>query len=460
MRIAQVVHGLPPEYLGGTETYVAHLARALAQRGHEVSVFSRVADATRAEYAIDTVVRDGCSVTRLNNPFTRLPDFSFSYRNPAIARQFGVFLDARHPQVVHFHHLMYLSTSCVAEAVQRDIPVVMTLHDYWLICQRGRLLKPDLSVCEGQTDAGCAQCFAHLLNRGLASVYQRFKPTVRKRSRLRDMLRRLHGTYVTIRSPSAQAAQRIRQRMDHVRAMCQQISLFLAPSRFLREQFLAFGIPPEKIAFAECGLPEQSPLPAGHRLDPQRLIFGYIGVVDPVKGVHLLVEAFAPLRQAELRIYGGEADYAPYPDRRRFVTQLQQSPHIRVMGRYENPEVGRILHEVDVVVAPSIWYENAPLVIREAFLARKPVVTAAFGGMQEWVRDGVNGLLFQPRDVLDLRKVLQRLVNDPDLVRRLSNNFPAVQSIDADAQALEERYGVLLKNAHERRSFSGHSLSR
>lgn len=445
MRIAQVVHGLPPEYLGGTETYVAHLAHAFAQKGHEVSVFSRVADPDRAEYVVDTVERDGFAVTRLNNTFTRLRDFSQSYLNPAIAQRFGVFLDTHRPQVVHFHHLMYLSTSCITEAVRRGIPVVMTLHDYWLICQRGRFLKPDLSVCEGQTDAGCAQCFAHLLNRGLAPIYQRFKSALGKRSWLRDQLRRFHGSYVAGRSPSVHAEQRIRQRMDHVRAMCQHIALFLAPSRFLREQFLAFGIPPEKIEFAECGLPEQPDLATGRRMNSQRLVFGYIGVVDPVKGVHLLVEAFAPLRNAELRIYGGEADYAPYPDRKQFLTYLQQSPHIRMMGRYENQEVGRILREVDVVVAPSIWYENAPLVIREAFLARKPVVTAAFGGMQEWVRDGVNGLLFQPRDVLDLRKVLERFINDPDLVHRLSKNFPVVQSIGADAQALEERYRILLK---------------
>jgi len=232
--------------------------------------------------------------------------------------------------------------------------------------------------------------------------------------------------------------------MNQVQKICAQVSLFLAPSHFLREQFLAFGIPPEKIVFSECGLPALSDLPEGRQMDPQRLIFGYIGVVDPVKGVHVLVEAFAPLRNAELRIYGGETDYAPYPDRHKFLTQLRQSPHIRMMGRYDNQNVGRILREVDVVVAPSIWYENAPLVIREAFLARKPVVTAAFGGMQEWVQDGVNGLLCQPRDVLDLRKTLERFIYDPDLVRRLSRNFPVVQSIAADAQALEERYKVLL----------------
>lgn len=444
MRIAQVVHGLPPEYLGGTETYVAHLSQALARRGHVVTVFSRVADAARAEYDVDAVQRDGVSVTRVNNSFNQLPRFALSYENPEITRRFGAFLEAAAPEVVHFHHLMYLSTSCVTEAVRRRIPVVMTLHDYWLICQRGRFLKPDLSVCSGQSDEGCARCFAHVLERDLAPVYQRFKPALGKHSRARDFLRRAHGKYIALRPPSAQAVQQIRDRMAYIRAVCQEVALFLAPSHFLRDQFLAFGVPPEKIVFSECGLPEQptaSQLAAPPR---QQLIFGYIGVVDPVKGIHLLVEAFAPLRGAELRIYGGETDYAPYPDRARFLTYLHQSPHIRLMGRYENQDVGRILGEVDIVVAPSIWYENAPLVIREAFLARKPVVTAAFGGMQEWVRDGVNGLLFRPRDVDDLRRTLERFLVEPDLVRRLSNHFPAVQSISADAQALEERYRVLV----------------
>ena len=447
MRIAQVVHGLPPEQLGGTETYVAHLSRALARRGHEVAVFSRIVDPSRPEYVVETVERNGCSVTLLNHTFTQCQDFSQSYINPAIAQRFGEFLDACQPQIVHFHHLMYLSTSCIEEATRHHIPVVMTLHDYWLICQRGRFLKPDLSVCEEQTDAGCAQCFAHLLNRGLAPIYQRLKPTLGKRSWVRDLLRQMHGAYVSVRSPSLQASRQIRRRMEHVRAVCQQVSLFLAPSQFLRERFLAFGIPPGKIVFAECGLPEQPDLPNRRQMNPRELIFGYIGVVDPVKGIHLLVEAFAPIRNAELRIYGGETDYAPYPDRGKFLAQLQQSPHIRMMGRYENQDVGRILREVDVVVAPSIWYENAPLVIREAFLARKPVVTAAFGGMREWVQDGVNGLLFQPRDVLDLRKTLQRFIDDPDLVHRLSKNFPPVQSIAADAQALEELYLTLMRQA-------------
>lgn len=443
MRIVQVVQGLPPDSLGGTETYVWYLSRELASSGHEVRVFSRVADPRQAEYRIEDISVNGLAVTRINNTLRHLDSFPRSYANPDVARRFGAFLDAFAPHVVHVHHLMYLSTTCIQEAAQRRIPVVMTLHDYWLICQRGRFLTPDLSLCPGQTDEGCARCFAHLLHRGFAPVYWRLKPFLRVGTRLRDSLRRLHGRYTALRPPSDYAVQQIRHRMAHIRDLCQQVALFLAPSRFLRQQFIAFGIPPHKILFSECGLPRYAAAAVTPRAPRPPLVFAYIGMVDAVKGVHLLVEAFAPLTGAELRIYGREADYAPYPDRRRFRSQLRSSPHIRLMGPYDNHEVGRILAEVDVVVVPSIWYENAPLVIREAFLARKPVITAAFGGMREWVQDGVNGLLFAPRDVEDLRRQLQRCIAEPELVQRLAANCPPVKSIAEDARELVARYAAL-----------------
>ncbi len=444
MRIVHVVQGMPPESLGGTEMYAGHLAGALHRRGHEVQVFTRLNDPQRPEYGVDTVSYDGLAVTRINNTFTHLKTFAHSYQNPTVAHVFGRFLDTSAPEIVHFHHLMYLSTTCIHEAARRGIPVVMTLHDYWLICQRGRFLKPDLSQCSGQSDEGCARCFAYLLSGRLTPLYQWFKPEPGQRPWLRDWLRWGYAKYVTLRPPTVSAHRQIAQRMAHIHAMCQAVSLFLAPSHFLREQFLAFGIPPEKIVFAECGLPAMT-LPNGTpRPAEAPLIFGYIGVVDPIKGIHHLVEAVSPLTGVELRIYGGEADYAPYPDRARFLAQLRGSPHIRMMGRYANQELGRILREVDVVVVPSIWYENAPLVIREAFLARKPVVTAAFGGMREWVQEGVNGLLFRPRDVADLRRVLERFIADPTLIAKLSRHFPPVRSITDDATAMEVHYQSLL----------------
>ncbi len=443
MRLVQVVQGLPPQSIGGTEMYALALSKELARQGHEVWIFTRGADPQKNDYEVERTSVAGLPVTRVNNTLRRLHSFAQSYYDPDIGKRFGVLLDAFAPEIVHIHHLMYLSTACIHEAAQRGIPVVMTLHDYWLICQRGRFLKPDLSLCPGQTDEGCARCFAHLLDRRLASVYQRLKPFLRAGTWLRDRLRHLHGRYTVRRPPAGHAVQQIQQRMAHVHDVCRKVALFLAPSRFLRQQFVAFGIPPHKILFSECGLPDHRYPAVGKKEPGAPLVFGYIGVVDPVKGVHLLVEAFRPLTGAELRIYGGETDYAPYPDRRRFLSQVDESPHIRMMGRYENHEIGRILAEVDVVVVPSIWYENAPLVIREAFLAHRPVITAAFGGMQEWVQDGVNGLLFAPRDVEDLRSKLQRCIADPGLVRKLAENCPPVKSIAQDARELVARYMTL-----------------
>ncbi len=450
MRIVQVVNGLPPEYLGGTETYAAALAQELARQGHGVSVFARRENTRRPEYAVETTTVEQVEVSRINNTLRQSTSFADSYQNDTIAACFGGVLDRFQPDIVHFQHLVYLSTTCVREAVQRQIPVVMTLHDYWLICQRGRFLKPDLSVCPGQTDTGCARCFHHLLDPKMSVLYRWLKPLLGQQSWLRERARRWYGKRAGSQSVSLAARQQIQARMDHIRALCESVALFLAPSRFLREQFVAFGIPPEKILFHECGLQTDAIRPAPKALIPQKnggkrpLIFGYIGVVDPVKGVHLLVEAFQTLPQAELRIYGGEAAYAPYPDEKRFRSQLTNSSRIRCMGRYEQHELGRILAEVDVVVVPSIWYENAPLVIREAFLAHTPVITADFGGMREWVTDGVNGLLFEPRNIDDLRQKMMRFMTEPDLVARLSRAFPAVRSIAEDAALLEQHYRRLL----------------
>ena len=279
----------------------------------------------------------------------------------------------------------------------------------------------------------------------MSALYRWLKPLLGQQSWLREQVRRWYGKHVGSQSVSPAARQQVQDRMAHIRALCASVSLFLAPSRFLCEQFVAFGIPPEKILFHECGLQTDAMQPAPKTVGQRPLVFGYIGVVDPVKGVHLLVEACQSL-PAELHIYGGEAAYAPYPDEKRFRSQLADSPHIRCMGRYEQHELGRILAEVDVVIVPSIWYENAPLVIREAFLAQTPVITADFGGMREWVTDGVNGLLFQPRNVDDLRQKMSRFLTEPDLVARLSLAFPAVRSITADAALLEQHYRRLLQD--------------
>jgi len=92
---------------------------------------------------------------------------------------------------------------------------------------------------------------------------------------------------------------------------------------------------------------------------------------------------------------------------------------------------------------PSIWYENAPLTIQEAFLAKIPVIATNLGGMREFVQDGVNGLLFRPRDAADLREKIRQIIDHPALVEQLGKRAPTVKTITEDAVTMAERYGKL-----------------
>ena len=93
---------------------------------------------------------------------------------------------------------------------------------------------------------------------------------------------------------------------------------------------------------------------------------------------------------------------------------------------------------------PSIWYENSPITIHEAFLTRTPVVTSGIGGMAEYVRDGVDGLHFDVGDAYDLAFTLQRFLDEPALVEQLSRSFPEVKTIEDDAADMEYRYRALV----------------
>jgi glycosyltransferase involved in cell wall biosynthesis len=395
----------------------------------------------------------------LNNTFRYYSHFEQTYRNADIDARFGAVLDGFRPHVVHFHHLTCLSTSCVFEAKRRSLPVVMTLHDYWLICQRGQFLKRDVALCPGQEDHECVRCLAHQLSVSGGSV--RVGEIDRKtmpsppyfRGGLTEMWRRLHGRFSrSFFYRQERALAEVRTRMAHVREVCAAVDLFLSPSQFLREQFLAFGLSADKVLFSPNGY-EISPFPAVARPVPfpgRPIRFAFTGTLLPPKGVHVLVEAFRtiPASAAQLTIYGREVPYEGFPEYGKTLRELAAScSHITFAGPYQPAEVGRLLQEVDVLVVPSIWYENAPLTIHEAFLAKIPVITADLGGMRELVRDRVNGLLFHPRNARNLRDKMELLIRQPELIPVLGGAHPPVKTIETDAEDMVVRYERLRQYA-------------
>lgn len=110
------------------------------------------------------------------------------------------------------------------------------------------------------------------------------------------------------------------------------------------------------------------------------------------------------------------------------------------MGEFNHQEVANIFKEIDVLVAPSIWQENSPLVIQEAFLSKTPVIASRIGGIPELIKDKENGLLFEPGNPDDLYDKMNILINDPHLIKRLKDGIIPPKSIQENALEIEELY--------------------
>jgi len=161
MKILKVIHGYPMRYNAGSEVYSQTLCHGLA-KSHEVHVFTREEDSFKPDFALHQERDlDEPSITLhvVNNP--RLKD---RYRSEAIDDRFEEVLTQVKPDIVHIGHLNHLSTSLVKRAAHRGIPIVYTLHDYWVMCPRGQFMQMfpedpgDLwAACTGQEDGKCAE---------------------------------------------------------------------------------------------------------------------------------------------------------------------------------------------------------------------------------------------------------------------------------------------------------------
>lgn len=428
MKILHVIHGYPSRYNAGSELYTQSLAREQSKR-HEVHVFTRLEDPFRPAFGLLRMADSDVPAITLhlvNNPHSR-----DRYRQARIDQRFAEVLGQVRPDIVHIGHLNHLSTSLVTE-IPRSVPIVFTLHDYWLMCPRGQFLQmqpPDDSIwplCDGQEDRKCAErCYA----------------------------RNFSGDAADHEHDVAHWERWVNARMKHVREIAERVDLFLAPSQHLLSKFRdEFGLPAQKLRYLDYGF-DRARLVNRTRAPEDGFVFGYIGTHTPAKGIHTLIEAFTRLRgAAKLRIWGRPRDSTPAL--RELAARLPGNVGARIEWRpeYENERlVEDVFNHVDAIVVPSIWEENSPLVIHEAQQARVPVLTADAGGMAEYVRDGENGFLFSHRDSGSITAAMERCLEDRDAAARVGSRGYAlsrsgdIPSIGSHALEIERLYGGLLR---------------
>lgn len=241
---------------------------------------------------------------------------------------------------------------------------------------------------------------------------------------------------------SAQANEGIHHRMNWARRVLEQVDLFVSPSRFLRDFFIQQGTPEDKIIFLDNGfepIAPRKPKPVG-----KPIRFGYIGTWIPSKGVDLALRAFQTIdpQKARLIVHGFFPGYDGYED---YELQLRTlaGPAVEWGRKYQTHEIYDLLSDIDCMITPSIWWENSPLTMHEAFLAQVPIITANVGGMAEQVALG-GGLTFQHRDPDSLRGAIQRIIDSPKILDDLRRSIPCVQSMTGHATRLKEIYTSLL----------------
>lgn len=393
MKILQVVHGYPPRYNAGSEVYTQTLAHALA-RQHEVMVFSRLEDQYQPPYTEIEEVDADIPVRLIN-----MAHFRDRYRHERVDAAFDRCIDEFTPDVVHIQHLNHLSTSLVEKAAARTLPVIFTLHDFWLMCPRGQFIQffsenesENFALCEGQENSKCAACC--------------YTP------------RYFSGNPGDHEEDLRYYTKWVDRRMKHVHQISTLVDSFIAPSKQLERRFVReFGVPQGRITYLDYGFDLQR-LHARQRKPESdgAFVFGYIGTHLPTKGISQLLDAFARLPgNARLRIWGrSHAEFTP--PLKALHRKLPSGVRERVTweGEYLNQEImARVFNQVDAIVVPSIWLENSPLVIHEAQQARVPVITADAGGMGEFVKHEVNGLLYQHRNPFALTAQMKRFVANP-----------------------------------------------
>jgi glycosyltransferase involved in cell wall biosynthesis len=424
------VHHFPPKYTGGAELRTYRTASQMEARGYGVQVICVEHDhqGPTDGVAWEADAYDGIPVHRLSFDLSGAPNpFLWEYDNAWIGEHLSQYLEESRPDVFHLIGGYLMSGRALRAAQESGIPTVVTLTDFWFLCPRVQMWRSNGALCPTVPKAEvCARCLGE------------------ERRRYRLPARIAPGLMKAFWRVRRGSAHRIEARRTFLLETLNRTDRIISPSRFLRRCFIEAGVNPDKIVFVRQGrdFPDLHPEDLTKTASPY-LRVGYIGQIVRHKGVHILFEAVRHLPGAaiQVRAYG---DTSHFP---RYAAELGQQAgddgRLSLDGNFPREALSRVLRELDVIVVPSLWYENSPNVILEAFAHRTPVIASNVGGMAELVEHGVNGLHFQIGDSRDLARQLRRIIDEPTLLGTLRRGIPPVKTAGEEMDELAQTYNLV-----------------
>jgi glycosyltransferase involved in cell wall biosynthesis len=431
MKILLAIHHFPPRYTGGAELRALRTAQAMQDLGYEIQVVC--VEAIDVGSTNGVVVQkqeyEGVMVHRISFDLSATPSpFLFEYDNQWIGDYLRKFCQDWKPDGLHLFSGYLMSGRVLLVAEELKIPAILSLTDYWFLCRKINKLTVDGEICPIiNTPADCVNCY--LREKRRYQLFHRYWP-------------KGLAYYCAKQKKLIKAFQSRKKFLHHA---FEQVSIAISPSEFVRSSLIDSGFAASQIIHSRQGCvacPE--PFSKSPKQSSGQLKIGYIGQLAYHKGVHVLYEAVKLLPNApiEVQLYG---NLEKFPD---YVKELQglgkKDQRLKLMGNFPREQLSKIMEQLDIVVVPSIWYENSPNTILEAFAHQVPVIASDLGGMSELIRPEVNGLLFAPGDAADLARKIQKLLDTPEVLLSMTTGISPVRTFSQEIDHLEEIYQQVL----------------
>lgn len=448
MKIILTVHQFLPDYFSGTETLTYETAKELKRQGHAVSVVTGFPSRVNLDDAdrFDHYNYDGIPVERFRHGYVPMGIQSniqeLEYNNKLFGSFFKNYLIREKPDIVHFFHLSRLTASAVDICNELGIKTVLTPTDFWFICPTSQLRLPNNQACYGPNRSS-VNCLRHMV---YLTQPQKITFLVQ---RIPDWLIRTLIYFIkcagNIGGRYPQLIRALVDRKDFLLERLNRIDQIAIPTQVMMSLLVQNGLDALRTTTIPFGL-NLAYLEGASRPEPAAALrLGYIGTIYEHKGVHVLLEAIKNLegKPLELKIYGKLDDFPDYV--RRLKEIIQDDTRVKFCGPFPNREIGSIFSDLDVLVVPSLWYENSPLVVYSAQSAKCPIIASNVAGMSQIIDHGKNGLLFDPGDISGLADAIRNLLDNRDLLRTMSSNSKTSLSIQEYVFRLLSIYHSLIQ---------------
>ena len=398
MKVIYLTHQFYPEFQAGTEKFVFNCASMSQKAGNIVKVI------TYNLKSVDSFAASLHGVQYGEYQYGGLNVLAYRYTNdpgdihfnidPKLGIEFArEILQREKPDLIHAGHLMRVHPFIFA-ARELGIPYIITLTDFHLICPKIMLAPTPDTLCSGPE--GGAACKRFCSEYSESFIMNRLALT-------RDLLLGAEAVY--------------------------------SPSKILADMF-DDSVKDLKVLVNNHGIMHSNIVPHRQFYNKEdKIRFCFVGFLGRHKGTHVLINAFNQLKsphEAQLKIFGsGGADY---------VGQLNRlangDSRIEFAGAFHSSELPQVFSTMDVLIIPSIWYENYPFTIVESLASEVPVIASDLGGMKERVINDFNGFTFAPGDSAALAEVMQKIVDNPEILNPLKDNIRAKQVIPTVEQEM------------------------